>query len=84
MGMGMGGAQQMGFNAEAAYKNEKEALGIAKHQVEIEFMFLFVYFWFVRGNFRSDSGGSRMGGFGPSSSFFLLFLVCNYFLICSV
>eukprot|EP01032_Pedospumella_encystans_P013148 gene13148-15154_t len=32
MGMGMGGAQQMGFNAEAAYKNEKEALGIAKHQ----------------------------------------------------
>jgi len=33
MGMGMGGAQQMGFNAEAAYKNEKEALGIAKHQV---------------------------------------------------
>lgn len=34
MGMGMGGAQQMGFNAEAAYKNEKEALGIAKHQVK--------------------------------------------------
>lgn len=31
--MGMGGAQQMGFNAETAYKNEKEALGIAKHQV---------------------------------------------------
>lgn len=32
MGMGMGGAQQMGFDAEKAYKNEKEALGITKHE----------------------------------------------------
>lgn len=32
MGMGMGGGQQMGFDAKAAYKNEREALGIAKHE----------------------------------------------------
>lgn len=32
MGMGMGGAGQMGFDASAAYKNEKEALGICKHE----------------------------------------------------
>jgi hypothetical protein len=31
MGMGMGGGGQMGFDASAAYKSEKEALGIAKH-----------------------------------------------------
>lgn len=32
MGMGMGGGQQMGFDAKTAYKSEREALGIAKHQ----------------------------------------------------
>jgi hypothetical protein len=30
--MGMGGGPQMGFDASAAYKNEREALGIAKHE----------------------------------------------------
>lgn len=32
MGMGMGGVGQVGFDASAAYKGEKEALGIAKHE----------------------------------------------------
>ena len=32
MGMGMGGAGQVGFDAAAAYKGEREALGICKHQ----------------------------------------------------
>ena len=31
MGMG-GGPGQMGFDAAAAYKNEREALGITKHE----------------------------------------------------
>jgi hypothetical protein len=30
--MGMGGGQQMGFDAKSAYKGEREALGIAKHE----------------------------------------------------
>ena len=32
MGMGMGGAGQVGFDAAGAYKMEKEALGIVRHQ----------------------------------------------------
>ena len=32
MGMGMGGAGQVGFDATAAYKNEREGLGIVRHQ----------------------------------------------------
>eukprot|EP00600_Ochromonadales_sp_CCMP1393_P004642 CAMPEP_0174953960 /NCGR_PEP_ID=MMETSP0004_2-20121128/159_1 /TAXON_ID=420556 /ORGANISM="Ochromonas sp., Strain CCMP1393" /LENGTH=272 /DNA_ID=CAMNT_0016201721 /DNA_START=33 /DNA_END=851 /DNA_ORIENTATION=+ len=32
MGMGGGGPGQMGFDANNAYKNEREALGIAKHE----------------------------------------------------
>lgn len=31
MGMGMGGPAQVGFDAGAAYKNEREALGICAH-----------------------------------------------------
>jgi hypothetical protein len=32
MGMGMGGMGQPGFDAGAAYKMEKEALGIVAHE----------------------------------------------------
>lgn len=31
MGMGMGGPSQVGFDATAAFKNEREALGISAH-----------------------------------------------------
>ncbi len=31
MGMGMGGAGQVGFDAGAAYRQEREALSIAPH-----------------------------------------------------
>jgi hypothetical protein len=31
MGMGMNGGAQVGFNASAAYKSEREALGIVAH-----------------------------------------------------
>ena len=32
MGMGMGGANQMGFDANAAYRSERETLGISPHE----------------------------------------------------